>query len=249
MTWSNACDWDPRASDASAVDVFRLRATRELGPHSWLSAEESARLARVARELPRRCFLAGRLALRALLSRALACPPEAVTLAIGAHGKPEAPAAAARGIAFNLSHSDDCVLVAIGHAPQLGVDVERARARGDLERLARRVLTAEERARLPGTEPERLAAFHRHWVAKEAYLKAWGRGLSFAPSRCAIRLEGGVSLAATEMPGDAPERWRFAELDAGAGFAACVCWPGDERTVRCWQIEPGALAELAGPDC
>jgi 4'-phosphopantetheinyl transferase len=248
MKWSKACDWDPLASGASSVDVFRLRATGEIGPRGWLSAEESARLGRIARELPRRCFLAGRLALRALLSRALACSPDAVTLAIGAHGKPEAEAAAARGIAFNVSHSGDCVLLAIGQAPQLGVDVERVRARGDLERLARRVLTAEERARLPGAEAERLAAFHRHWVAKEAYLKAWGRGLSFAPSRCAIRLEGEVSLAATEMPGDAPERWRFQELDAGDGFAACVCWPGEARSVRCWQVESEQLKELAARD-
>jgi 4'-phosphopantetheinyl transferase len=89
------------------------------------------------------------------------------------HGKPVIAGAPS----FSLSHSGGVGVLAVAPA-RIGVDVEVARPRVHLERLARRVLDEPAHARWATVpEAERLTAFLAAWTAKEAYLKAVGLGL------------------------------------------------------------------------
>ena len=62
-------------------------------------------------------------ALRILLSDLLTSRPPDVPLAVGASGKPFLVGAAQR-VTFNLSHSRNTALIAIGRAAEIGIDVE-----------------------------------------------------------------------------------------------------------------------------
>lgn len=87
----------------------------------------------------------------------------------GEHGKPYL---ADHRAAFNLSHSGDWAVCAVG-ACAVGIDLERLRDFPRYRRVAKRYFSPSEK------EPPDLATFFRLWVEKEAYMKLCGRGLPF----------------------------------------------------------------------
>jgi len=152
-----------------------------------LGREERERVAalRVPEAAARYC--AGRATLRALLGAELGAEPSAITLRIGAHGKPvlDEPWAGG-GLCFNVAHSADVVAVAFSYAGDVGVDIERRRPIHSLERLAERALSPGERAlraRWMAEGTSALDAFLRAWTVKEARLKALGLPIGAGLSR------------------------------------------------------------------
>jgi len=146
---------------------------RELGP-----AERSL-LARRAHPEARRAFLVARALLRRTLAARLGAVPAEVALA-GGGSEPIRLLAphGARGLHASLAHTRGLVVCAVGNAP-VGVDVERLDRPVRALALARRFFSGPEaRALADVPEEGRGAAFLRVWTAKEAGLKACGRGLA-----------------------------------------------------------------------
>ncbi len=115
-----------------------------------------------------------------LLAEQLGLLPQQIAPRPTAKGKPELA-----GLAFNTSHSGDWALLALGPPMGLGVDLEVARPRGQLTELAgyclqEREVTLWNQASNPGQHE----MFYRMWTAKEAALKAWGRGLDQLSQVC-----------------------------------------------------------------
>ena len=95
-------------------------------------------------------------------------------------------------IDFNLSHSGDLAIIAIGNGQQrIGIDLERVKQMRDLNQLAKRVLTPIEIDHLNSApnDAEELSTFFRYWTLKEAYLKALGTGLQVDMTRIEIALQ------------------------------------------------------------
>lgn len=84
-------------------------------------------------------------------------------------GKPRAKS----GVCFNLSHSGDWVLLAIGDN-EIGCDIERLR-QTDALRLGKVVFTGGE-LELIRQSRDRLGVFYTLWTKKEALLKCMGNG-------------------------------------------------------------------------
>ena len=82
----------------------------------------------------------------------------------------------------------------------------------------------------------RASAFYRAWAMKEAYLKAWGTGLSFASNRFTLDYvgDGAGRLVSTDMPGDDPDEWRFEDVPLGGGYTGAICFEGVKRRLRRW---------------
>jgi 4'-phosphopantetheinyl transferase len=171
-----------------------------------------------------------RAALRQLLARELGRTPEEIVFTVGAHGKPRLDDESA-GVRFNLSHSGDLALVAIARGADVGVDLEEIKPRADLAGVARRVFTQAERE---AVEVGGEAAFYRHWVAKEAFVKATGRGIESLRS-FEVVLDGPEGARLNHVAGDPAEaaKWTLAMLDVGPRFAAAVA-----------VAAPGASVEL-----
>lgn len=170
---------------------------------SLLSEAELASAARFRFEADRRRFIAGRAALRRLVGP--------VELTTGTHGKPAAP-----GIEFNVSHSGERVLVAVGEVP-VGVDVEQIDARRGVTEIAARYFSAIERAWIDA-QPDPLRAFFQMWTRKESVMKADGRGVSLGLLE--VRIDAPNALAHADGT-----TWQLTEIDAGADYAACVATP------------------------
>ncbi|MBM7586119.1 4'-phosphopantetheinyl transferase [Bacillus pakistanensis] len=83
------------------------------------------------------------------------------------------------GIHFNLSHSEDLIMVILSDTSPVGVDVEFARK--DYLDVMDEVFSLEERKHIQSlsNEEEKILSFFKLWTKKEAIMKADGRGFSY----------------------------------------------------------------------
>jgi 4'-phosphopantetheinyl transferase len=223
-----------RAELRQAVHVIDgLRAT--------LDTEELSRANRFVFERHRLRYVAAHGMLRQLLSAYVGIAPDRIELGRARYGKPYLLGDGARSaLRFNLAHSSDLMLVAIGVRRELGVDLEFIGRRRDVAGIARHFFSPNEVTTLTALPAdERLAAFYRCWTRKEAYIKACGRGLKMRLDDFDVSLEPGVSrgLLRSALATDEPERWRFADLRAGPGFEAALAVEGHEWRLGTYEIE------------
>ncbi len=178
--------------------------------------------------------------LLALLASYLGVAPADVRLVAGEHGRPALAPAHGDMLDFNWSHSGEQALVALARGIAPGIDLEQRRTRANALEIAQRFFTAEEAAWL-GTldEADRRTAFLELWTAREAVLKALGRGLAFGLDRLAFRRTAD-GLVLQRLDGEDPAAWQLQPLQVGAEACAALAWRGAPRRIRCY-----ALAEQA----
>ena len=114
-------------------------------------------------------------------------------------------------------------MAAVTQDTELGIDVEVIRPLPEMAELAQRyfsVREADRLLRLP--EEDRLEAFFRCWVRKEAYLKGLGQGLSLRADQ-------------VETWPDPPPTGSLVDLTPAAGFVAALALERADLTVACWQ--------------
>lgn len=212
----------------------------------WLSDEERCRGERFRREEDAHAYLFRRAFLRRVLAFHTGAEPGALCFTCGAFGKPALAWPVVR-LSFNASRSGAWALVAVADGRALGVDLERRDARladpEELSRLARRVLTPEERAALEALEPRaRLDAFLRLWTRKEAALKLLGTGLSREPDTLGVGLvpapeprplvlpEGGPALVTLDLQAPADHCASLVAAAApGEALGSCLRTPAGLR--------------------
>lgn len=179
----------------------------------------------------------GRAPLLAMLGAYLGLPPAAVQLEESDHGRPLlAPAHDHHAFAFNWSHSNDQALIAIARGITPGVDLERLRAHPRALPIARRYFSPEEAAGLEALPDEqRDRAFLELWTAKEAVLKALGRGLAFGLHRLSI---GGLPEAPVlgRLEGHDADQWQLHRLALDEHHVGSLAWHGEPRRIRLWTL-------------
>ncbi|AKC86892.1 4'-phosphopantetheinyl transferase family protein [Pseudoxanthomonas suwonensis] len=179
--------------------------------------------------LPHVPGLRGEPQVRDLLAGWLGDPGVAPPLVRDAWGRPRLLAPYADRDA-GWSHSGERLLLALGQDVVLGVDLERQRPRPRALELARRYFAPAETERLHATAPQlRDTAFLRLWCAKEALLKAHGRGLAFGLHRLEFGGDGDGAdaplrlLACDPELGD-PGWWQLREWEPQPGYLAALAW-------------------------
>jgi 4'-phosphopantetheinyl transferase len=129
-----------------------------------LSIDERERANRFRFDMHRNRFIAGRGALRAILSQYLDCMPGQLKFAYGPNGKP-ALLETGHEIQFNLAHSENLALLAVVRNVDVGVDIELVRPIHNVEQLVERFFSPSENALFQNlAEPERPAAFFKLWT-------------------------------------------------------------------------------------
>ncbi len=178
-------------TDVHVLDVRRasLDCDRVL---PMLPVEERVRAASIRSALRRRQFLASRAVARVQIGLMLEIDPAQVSLRYGRWGKPEVVDPG--GPQFNVAHSGDLAVIAIAVDSVVGVDIERIETDRVWDRLLERICGPVELAEARA-EAGRFGVrgFYDRWVAKEAVLKASGRGLSVSPAQ--VCLQRGVDDA------------------------------------------------------
>ena len=186
-----------------------------------LSAGETAKAERFLRAPDRASSIVARGALRLLLSGYTGVPAAELRFQYMETGKPYIEDSE---IAFNVSHSGEWVVLAIGRNRNLGVDVEKVRREMDVTAIASRYFTPEEAALIESSEDAHALFFH-HWSRKEAYIKAIGSSLF-------------RELSTFAVPNDDCEKdgWFFQRLEAGSTYAAAVVSDQPVMALPCYDF-------------
>lgn len=220
-----------------------LRLSSEKADRLWaiLSEDERKRAARFLATKDQDRFVVSRGLLRTLLGGYLSCTPQAIRFQYNYSGKPFlADDLNTDNLQFNLSHSEDVLLLGITQGHRIGVDVERLDSGADCLPLAKNFFAAAEYEALTTLHlSEQNAAWFRSWTVKEAYLKAVGVGLR--------QPLDSVEVSVTEMParllriaGDASEaaRWQTQTVTPCAGFVGALVVESSvslDIQYKCWQ--------------
>jgi 4'-phosphopantetheinyl transferase len=238
--WQPAPPFRPRLMSGD-VDVWSVRLDRSpewvAALQPTLSDDERERADRFHFERDRRRFACARGVLRRLLAEYLDVEAGELTFSYGAHGKPALSGRFQRAVTFNVSHSHELALVAIGRDAELGVDVEAVRSMEGADDIASRFFSPREAAQLRSLPVAvRRAAFFACWTRKEAYLKALGSGLARPLDEFDVTFAPGEP-AALVVHGDETEtaRWAIDELLPAPGYTAALVTESHAGVARCWQ--------------
>lgn len=188
-----------------------------------LTDEERARADRYRFAVDRRRSIVARAVTRQILAQSLGGVPGELQIVEGEYGKPEL---AGHEIEFNASHSGDLVALAFGRGTPVGIDVERRRTLRDPLAIARRFFSEAEFAFISAAS-EISAAFFAVWTAKEAIVKANGKGIGAGELRGFT-----VPFGATQLH-PVTSDWSVATIEPPLpGYhAAVAAGPGNEPIV------------------
>jgi 4'-phosphopantetheinyl transferase len=205
---------------------------------SWLSEDERGRADRFISQRDHVRFVLAHGGLRAVLSRYLGTGPDVLELYRREAGKPSLTRelGGQPAITFNMSHAHGRALIAVSMGQEVGVDLERIRSDVEVAKLSERYFAPSEQASIMQmAQEQRPARFFRHWVAKEAVLKAHGIGLR-ALSQCEILLGADGVGAEVLVPVGSPlqDNWRVRLLSCDEGWEAAVAAQGVD-----WVVQPG----------
>lgn len=204
-----------------------------------LSPDERARADRFRFKEHRERFIAARGMLRTILGRYLDRPPEHLQFCYNPYGKPALKPGGARGLDFNISHSQDMALYALAWDRPLGIDLEYLRDQdAALEQLVARFFSPSEREALRKLPSEKKTlAFFKVWTRKEAYMKARGQGLTLPLQQFTVSVapDEPARLLNDNHDPQAVTRWTLWDVDPGHGYVAALAARGASWRVACWQ--------------
>jgi len=233
----------PLILTTNQVDLWRIRLLEGVDvvhrSSGLLSQDEIQRANCFHFERDKRRFIVARAAMRQILGEYLRIAPQDIVFSYGANGKPELLAALNEPrVSFNLSHSGELGLVAVGHSVRLGIDIEMVNPTFATAEVAGRFFSTTEVNTLRTISTKnQVEAFFRCWTRKEAYTKALGDGLSVPMHSFEVAFAAGVQPALLRSGSGSEEasRWSMYDIDVGAEYKAALVAEGSVHHLRRWQ--------------
>lgn len=173
-------------------------------------------------------YAASRFCLKKTLSSLCGIPTDSLRFYYGKHGKPYIENN--KALHFNISHSRKMLMMAVSSRP-VGVDVEQIANRSSMQKTVNRYFADSEKSLYNLAADDQKHVFYSIWTAKEALLKASGKGIS-------------VNLA--EISAELGYEWRNVEcgqnffvknIPCPAGFCAAIAVEGQRAEIVEEQIE------------
>ncbi|HAT1798012.1 4'-phosphopantetheinyl transferase superfamily protein [Legionella pneumophila subsp. fraseri] len=162
----------------SRIDLWQFSLDYELhSAYQLLNTDERSRADRFYFHRHKRRFTNARATLRIILARYLNTSPERLEFTYNAHGKPNV--INSQKLQFNISHTGETAMLAVGKTYPIGVDIERYSAR-PYEGIGKNLFSEQEYQELKKAPLSlKPALFFHIWAQKEAFIKASGLGLSY----------------------------------------------------------------------
>jgi 4'-phosphopantetheinyl transferase len=184
-----------------------------------LSPDERNRSAGYLRSQDGARFAVSRTATRVILAGYLRTEPGRLKFVAADRGQPQV---AGHSLQVSLSRSGGVALLVVSPDP-VGADLELIRPHAGLADLvAARFAAAEAACLASGCAGSPTRSFYRHWVAKEAYLKATGRGLAaLRDTELVCGPAPVIRFRGTPEPG-----WKVGVTEAVPGYLAAVAAAG-----------------------
>ena len=203
------------------IDVWQYPLHTEfVEASSLLSEDESIRAKRYYFSRHQRRFTVARAVMRIILARYLQLPPTELVFTYNQYGKPQL--INDLSLQFNLSHSGDLALLAIGKTHPLGIDLEFFSAR-PYEGIAEHLFSSVEMQALHDAELalKPLIFFHI-WAQKEALIKACGLGLSYPTKQFDVPILPGSNQEIVDLLHK--KNWKMTSFMPQIACNAALCY-------------------------
>ncbi len=215
--------------DKTRIDIWQFPLHTEFaGAQALLNDDEFNRAKRYYFDRHRRRFTVARATLRCILARYLHKNPKDIAFNYNEQGKPSI--ADPSGIEFNLSHSGELALLAIGQEFALGVDLEwfSARPYQGIAKISFSPAEQDHLRKLPH-HLKPLAFFHV-WAQKEAFIKACGLGLSYPTQKFDVP----VLPTTAQMIHDPlyQQKWQMRSFMPEPSCSAALCYRPEVTVFR-----------------
>lgn len=193
-----------------------------------LQEDEKQRADRFYFPIHQRRFTIARAVLRLILASYLGSNPTELRFSYNNYGKPQL--INNHQLEFNLSHSRDLALLAIGQKTAMGIDLEYFSAR-PYQGIAETMFSSSEYQAL-SAQPDFLKplSFFNIWAQKEAFIKACGLGLSYPTQQFDVPvLPEQPTIIIDNMH---QQSWRIASFMPQAACCAALCYHPDIKELN-----------------
>jgi 4'-phosphopantetheinyl transferase len=214
-----------------AIDLWfeELTVTDQEYRYYWslLDKNEQDKALRFVQATHGRRYVASHGKLRLILAEYLGIPPEKIAYAEQAFDKPVIVIEGMEHeIKFNLAHSGNKMLAAVGLDGQIGIDIEVWNHRIDGASVANICFAEADRCFWNGLSGNmKDAFFYRLWTRKESFVKAVGIGLGLDVCRVICSTVGPARFVSVPDEYGSPEDWALVDLDFGSGIRAALTIP------------------------
>jgi 4'-phosphopantetheinyl transferase len=183
-------------------------------------------------------FVIRRYLLRLILSKYCDCQPYELIFRYNSCKKPFICLPGSKEIKFNMSYSDDLMLVGICKHYDIGVDIEKVNEIHDLENIAIENFSPQE-LKYCNSKLDRTSAFFKIWTRKEAFIKARGKGLYLSLKSFCVDIN---STGSFEHPVifDRPSEsklWRTSGLITADGYMSSMAIKSDKFSILYFKLE------------
>ncbi len=204
-----------------------------------LSPDEISRAEKYRFRRDQKRFIARRGILRNILALYLGTGPAKIDFSYNPYGKPSLHNALSNSeLSFNLSHTRDLALYAVGLKRRIGIDVEYPREELQWEEIAERFYSPHESEQLRALpEDDRFRLFFAYWTRKEAVLKARGMGLVNGLKDINVVLEPAAPQfdSHTEHRRYSVGNLELIGLNLGIAYVGALAVGGKGLHLQCWQ--------------
>ena len=221
-----------------------INALRELSDEEFENAlslvdpEQKERIMRYHFMADRKRGLMGILLSQYAISKVFGIDPKEISFEKNKYGKPHVVGRS--GVHYNISHSGDYVVCAVGSAP-VGIDVQEIKD-GSSD-IAGRFFSKEEKEMLAAAD-EKKKTFYEIWSLKEAYIKCIGMGLSMPLEDFGVvKKDGEYELT---VKGGQTGDYHFRKYDMSEAYSLCVCSKEDSFPDKCVELGYKELVCLLG---
>ncbi|WP_107670767.1 4'-phosphopantetheinyl transferase superfamily protein [Cyanothece sp. BG0011] len=202
-----------------------------------LNEEEKIKAQRFRFEKHQQRYTLARSSLRKILSFYLGISPQDIKFQYNEYGKPELlDKINTINLQFNVSHSENIAIYGITCDYLIGVDIEYIRPMSEAENLARRFFSQaefEQISLLSSQEKER--EFFKLWTAKEAYLKAIGKGISGGLEKVEISTKKPRKFMS--LPECDHINYNLLYLTPQDNYLAAIAVEDNQQTYHYWQVK------------
>ncbi len=203
------------------------------GATELLSEDELKRARRYHFERHQRRFTVARAMLRRIIGHYLNKPPAELIFSYNTHGKPELNNTSS--LQFNLSHSGDLAILAIGKEFPLGIDVEFFSAR-PYEGIGKQLFSTTETQGLHNVNTilKPLAFFHI-WAQKEAFIKACGLGLAYPTQEFDVAILPPTNQPCVDKLHQ--QEWQLVSFMPQVACSAALCYHPSIEDIRYFTLK------------
>lgn len=169
--------------EQNQIHIYKIKLGTEPLAHekeNILSTDERERAERFKFPIHRQRFITCHSALREILGKLLNLPPAEIQFSCNKYGKPSLKNLTdQKRLSFNLSHSEEMAVVGCAWDTEIGIDIEKIKPIDNVADLTKRYFSENESNQFTQAENnEKMRVFFNGWTAKEAFIKAHGKGLS-----------------------------------------------------------------------